>query len=153
MLHTKCAAGASIFRHIANSQMCCRHKYSSSPCQLPNVLQAQVSFVTLPIPKCAAGTIIPRHRANYQMCCKHKYLSSPCQLPNGLHAQVFLVNLPITTKQYGDRNPIWDVRMIHHLHVNIAYLKLILLYRNGIKISPIALTAAQGNSWNFLIVC
>ena len=94
MLHTKCAAGASIFRHIANSQMCCRHKYSSSPCQLQNVLQAQVSFVTLPIRKCAA-------------------------------TQVFLVNLPITTKQYGGRNPIWDVRMMHHLHIDIAYLKLI----------------------------
>ena len=111
---------------LSPSKLCIWQWYfSSAICCIPNVLQAQVSFVTLPIPKCAAGTNIPRHLANYKMCCRHKYLSSPCQFANVLHAQVFLVNLPITTKQYGGRNPIWDVRMMHHLHIDIAYLKLI----------------------------
>ena len=61
--------------------MCCRRKYLSSHCQFPNVLQAQIFLVTLPITKCAAGTSIFRHLANSQMCCMHKYFSSTYQLP------------------------------------------------------------------------
>ena len=75
-------------------QMCCRRKYLSSHCQFPNVLQAQIFLVTLPIIKCAAGTSIFRHLANSQMCCRHNYSSSPCQLPNVLQAQVPFVTLP-----------------------------------------------------------
>ena len=61
--------------------MCCRRKYLSSHCQFPNVLQAQIFLVTVPITKCAASTSTFRHLANSPMGYMHKYFSSTYQLP------------------------------------------------------------------------
>ena len=89
---------------LSPSKLCIWQWYfSSAICCIPNVLQAQVSFVTLPIPKCAAGTNIPRHLANYKMCCRHKYLSSPCQFANVLLHKYFssTYQLPPSNMEVG----------------------------------------------------